>query len=183
MPYMEAPGFVSTYNVGNKQYTIRPLLGTDSFEFITELLHEAYRPLLDMGLRFLATHQDAVITKERCLDGYTFVVIDEEERITGTITLYSPKPDPSSEYYSRAGLWEFGQFAVLPKLQNMGIGSCLIETVERYAKRMEARELALNTSEKAVHLIEYYKKRGYEFREYVQWDVTNYRSVILSKMF
>ncbi len=180
---MEAGEFVSTINLGNKYYTIRPLLLSDSFDHITELLHEAYRPLLDMGLRFVATHQDVDITKKRCLDGYTFVAMDDKAQIISTITLYPPKLDPSSEYYTREGLWEFGQFAVLPELQRTGIGSYLIDTVERYAKSMQARELALNTSEKAVYLIEYYRKRGYEFREYVQWDVTNYRSVIMSKMF
>ena len=30
-------------------------------------------------------------------------------------------------------------------------------------------------------LIDYYQKRSYRFIEYVDWDVTNYRSVILSK--
>lgn len=180
---MEAEEFISTMNAGNKYYTIRPLFYSDSFDHITELLHKAYRPLLDMGLRFVATYQDSSVTKERCLDGYTFVVTDDKEQIISTITLYPPKPNPSSEYYSREGLWEFGQFAVLPELQKTGIGGYLIDTVERYAKSKAARELALNTSEKAVHLIEYYRKRGYEFREYVQWDETNYRSVIMSKMF
>ncbi len=32
---------------------------------ITELLHRAYRPLLDKGLRYVATHQGADITLKR----------------------------------------------------------------------------------------------------------------------
>jgi hypothetical protein len=42
-------------------------------------------------------------------------------------------------------------------------------------------EIALDTSERAHHLIQMYEKRGYRFVEYFQWEVTNYRSVVLSK--
>ncbi|MBW1796697.1 MAG: GNAT family N-acetyltransferase, partial [Deltaproteobacteria bacterium] len=44
-----------------------------------------------------------------------------------------------------------------------------------------ASELALDTAEQATHLINWYERLGYRFIEYVDWDVTNYRSVIMSK--
>lgn len=168
--------------LAGRNFTIRPLGEQDSFEDITELLHRAYRSLSDMGLRFLATYQDSTITKERCLEGYTFLALDEKGKIVSTITISPIKKDPASEYYFRKGLWEFGQFAVEPDLQKTGLGSYMIEIVEQFAKENSALEIALNTSEKALHLIDYYRKRGYDFREYVQWETANYRSVIMSKM-
>lgn len=41
--------------------------------------------------------------------------------------------------------------------------------------------LALDTSEHAHQLISMYKKLNYRFIEYANWNVTNYRSVVLSK--
>ena len=57
----------------------------------------------------------------------------------------------------------------------------MMDIIEGKAKALGADELALDTAEGASHLIGYYEKRGYRFMEYVNWDVTNYRSVIMSK--
>ena len=70
---------------------------------------------------------------------------------------------------------------VLPEYQNKGIGSLMMDIIETRAKKEGAIEIALDTAEGAAHLIRYYKKRGYRFIEYVNWEVTNYRSVIMSK--
>jgi hypothetical protein len=43
--------------VSSSTYSIRPLRDDDSISDLTALLHRAYKPLLDMGLRYLATHQ------------------------------------------------------------------------------------------------------------------------------
>ena len=52
---------------------------------------------------------------------------------------------------------------------------------ETCAERDGAAELALDTAEPARHLIDWYTRLGYRFIEYAQWDVTNYRSVVMSK--
>ena len=57
-----------------------------------------------------------------------------------------------------------------------------METIEKIDfLALGATELALDTSEHAHHLIEYYTKRNYHFIENAQWDVTNYVSKIFSK--
>ena len=53
--------------------------------------------------------------------------------------------------------------------------------VEKKAIEGGMEELALDTSEGALHLIGYYKKRGYRYIETVKWDACNYNSVIMSK--
>jgi len=56
-----------------------------------------------------------------------------------------------------------------------------IDMIEEISADYGKNYLALDTSEKAGHLIEYYDKLGYEHVGYMQWDDANYRSVVMSK--
>jgi GNAT superfamily N-acetyltransferase len=159
---------------------IRPLAQTDSIEELTELLHRGYKALADMGLKYLATHQDVATTKERISGGECFVAVHGGKMI-GAITFYSPSPFGGSPWLERDDVCEFGQFAVDPDYQGNGIGTRIVAFVEDYARSKGIPEICLDTSEKATHLIDWYQKLGYRFIEYVDWDITNYRSVILSR--
>jgi hypothetical protein len=53
--------------------------------------------------------------------------------------------------------------------------------VEAMARADGAREIALDTAEPAVHLVEWYARCGYRFIEYAQWRGKRYRSVVMSK--
>ena len=147
---------------------------------ITDLLHRAYATLLSMGLKFWATHQPPETTLERLLAGSGFVAL-HEGRIVGTITYYDKGEGTNCDWYQSPGVCRFGQFAVEPGLQKTGIGSALLETVAQLAKSSGKRELALDTSEQADHLIGYYQKKGFRFVQHLQWHGVNYRSVVLSK--
>ena len=57
----------------------------------------------------------------------------------------------------------------------------VLERFEELARAKGAIELACDTAEHAHHLRQWYDRMGYRFIEFVQWDVTNFRSVILSK--
>jgi GNAT superfamily N-acetyltransferase len=160
---------------------IRPLLATDSISKITQLLHAAYRPLLEQGMRYTASHQDDQTTWERCIRGDTFIA-ELDGEIIGTITLSSIQNTKGSPWYDRPDVASFGQFGVHPSLQRLKIGSILLDRVENRASELGIRHLALDTSENATHLIRYYESRGYRFVEYTQWATVNYRSVIMSKM-
>ena len=153
---------------------------TDSIPELTELLHRAYKRLADMGLNFVATYQSDVETKKRITRGECFVVT-LNDTIIGTVALYKDKKTSQCEWYRKDGVCYFGQFAVEPEYQNLGIGSKLMQFTEEHAAKSGLTEIALDTSEKAQHLIDYYVKRGYRFVQYQQWDVVNYRSVVLSK--
>ena len=52
---------------------------------------------------------------------------------------------------------------------------------ERHALSTGADGLVLDTAESATHLINWYQRMGYRFVQYVQWEVTNYRSIIMMK--
>jgi len=157
--------------------TIRP---DDSLEELTELLHRAYGRLAKMGLRYLATHQSVEITRERVSRSVCFVA-ELDGRIVGTINYHPREKARGCPWYERPEVAKLSQMGVEPELQGHGLGRLLMDYAEAAARTDGAQELAMDTAESAHHLIEWYTRRGYRFIEYIQWDVTNYRSVVMSK--
>lgn len=159
---------------------IRPLQPSDSLAALTTLLHEAYERLARMGLQYMATHQTEATTRERIAQATCLVAV-LDGRICGTILFRCSKQTAGCPWYDRPEVASLGQFAVDPAIQAQGIGLRLLKAVESLAAASGCREIALDTAEPAVHLIEWYSRMGYRFVEYAQWSHTNYRSVILSK--
>ena len=158
----------------------RFLKPSDDFDVLTELLHESYSPLAAAGMRFVASHQDSSVTRERCGRGETILALDAGQ-IVGTITLTSAEQSKGPAFYNRPDVAAFGQFAVRPSHQRCGIGSTLLALVEARAKEQGVAMLGLDTSEHATELLDLYQRRGYYFVEDAQWQKTNYRSVVLGK--
>lgn len=170
-----------TFNDG-EHIEFRLLSSDDSIEELTQLLHKSYKILADMGLKYLATSQDQSITLDRTRNAYKCYIGIYKYKIASTISLYSQKPSDKSSWYNKDFVASFGQFAVAPELQRYGIGSKMMDIVEEEARKLKnVREIALDTAETAYHLIDFYEKRGYRYIETVKWDVTNYKSVVLSK--
>lgn len=172
-----------SYSFNDKeQVEFRLFSSDDSIEELTQLLNKSYKILADMGLNYVAATQDSSITLKRIASAYKCYIGICNHRIIGTISLYSPKPSDKCGWYNKDFVAKIGQFAVLPELQKYGIGSRMMDIVENEARNMEnVTEIALDTAETAHHLIEFYKKRGYKYIETINWDITNYNSVILSK--
>lgn len=147
---------------------------------LTELLHRAYAPLAEQGQKFLATHQTSDVTLKRLSRGEGWLVYLNTDLI-GTVALRPSDPNSICEFYRRPDVWIWGQFAIEPSQQGKNYGKAVMEFVEQRARDLGALELALDTSENATHLIGMYERWGYRFIQYQQWDVTNYRSVVMSK--
>jgi GNAT superfamily N-acetyltransferase len=166
--------------------TVRRVRSTDSFEELTHLLHRAYAPLAAAGMRFFATHQTVADTKKRAREGECYVV-DDGKQLLGTVTLRHPArtdaPPGRVSLYNRPDVCVFGQLGVEPSKKGRGLGRLLMETVERRAVDIGARGIACDTAETAEELRATYARRGFVFAEHVQWDETNYRSVVLVKWF
>jgi GNAT superfamily N-acetyltransferase len=160
--------------------TYRYLQATDDVEAITEMLHEAYGAHAAKGMRFVASHQDSATTRRRMARGET-IVAEDADAIAGIITLKHANETLGSSFYEQPEVAGFGQFAVRPSRQGRGIGTALLNLVELRAAELGVVELALDTSEGAIDLIEWYKSKGYRFVEHIQWPETNYRSVLLAK--
>lgn len=159
---------------------VRPIHNDDSLEELTHLLHRAYKPLAEMGLRYFATHQTVEQTRSRVEAGECFVA-EFEGQIIGTITLYTEPHHDVPDWYRRPEVGWFGQFGIEPRLQGTGVGNRMMQYVEERAIQLGLSELALDTSEQATHLIDWYKRHGWRVVEETDWDVTNYKSLVMSK--
>lgn len=159
---------------------IRPLSPDDALDELTELLHRAYAPLAAAGMRFLASHQNVATTLFRATSGSCFVC-ETENKLVGTITIYSSQADSPCEYYRQGGVFHFGQFAVDPDIQAQGLGDMLLRHAEEFATKMGAHTIAFDTPENADRLISWYVKRGYKPVGKVDWDATNYASIVFGK--
>ncbi len=159
---------------------IRLLQPEDSIRELTGLLNRAYKQLSDMGLKYVATWQGDDITLKRIKNAECYVGLIDE-KLVATILFRQKDQCKGASWYLREDVANFSQFAVEPEMQGRGIGTLMVRHVENRARETGAGELALDTSESATHLIDWYKRMGYRFAEYVDWEMTNYRSVILSK--
>lgn len=175
---------MSEYSIKINDYDIRirEYVDGDPISEITELLHRAYKALADKGMNYLASFQDSETTLRRIIKAYRCYLAVMDNEIIATVSLYKPYEYDGDCWYDKPFVAKFGQFAVKPELQKLGIGGYLIERLEHDAGMIPGiTELALDTAETAEHLIEYYGKKGYRFIEYVNWNGVNCRSVILSK--
>jgi ribosomal protein S18 acetylase RimI-like enzyme len=75
----------------------------------------------------------------------------------------------------------FNQFAVDPRYQRRGVGTAMMKHLEAVAARRGLEELACDTAEGAIHLVEWYRRMGYREVGRADWKDTNYQSLILSK--
>lgn len=170
-----------TFNIHNTIYTIRLFdESKDSVEELTSLLHRAYKRLADMGLNFVATYQTVDFTRKYFKKGECYI-LETNGKLKGTVFYYTSMWNDAPEIYKNTGSVLIGKFAVEPEVQNHGLGAKLMDFVESLALERNKKRVVLDTSEKAQHLIEYYSKRGYEYKHHWQWPDVNYRSVVLSK--
>lgn len=132
------------------------------------------------GSNLSPTHQDSEITRCRVERGNCFIA-EYRGQVIGIVSLYLPGTVDKFAWYRRDGVALFGQLAVDPDFQSKGVGALMIKFLEEFTVKNNVVELNLDTAEQADHLIAWYKKLGYRFIDYINWDVTNYRSVILSK--
>ena len=167
-------------NNGLEGIELRRLTPSDSISDLTRFLHRAYANLAAMGLRYMATHQSEEVTQRRVNEGECYVAISASA-LVGTIMFKSVEQTRGSVWLDRPDVASIGQFAVAPELRLKGLGARLMDLVESRGVEAGATELALDTAEPAAHLVAWYRRRGYRFIEYAQWEHTNYRSVIMSK--
>lgn len=137
------------------------------------LVNAAYRQLADMGLNFTGTYQDEQVTRSRMQGRDVYLVCNEQE-LVGTISLHiEQRPEQQVLYIT--------QFAVAPTHQRQGVGARLLQLAERRAEELGLAALQLDTAAPAVHLVEMYRKAGYQVVREVQWEGKTYKSYIMEK--
>lgn len=165
----------------NIAFNFRLINQSDSIEKINQMLRSAYSSLAANGMRYAASHEDIEATRKNIAKGECHLLLINHSEIIGCVMIRRPGAELGPKWYLNPGIITFGRFAINPDYQGQGIGSKFLDYIEKRAVELGAKELALDTSEKATHLIKMYEKRGYRFIQYHQWDITNYRSVVMSK--
>jgi GNAT superfamily N-acetyltransferase len=163
-------------------YVVRAFdLEKDDVDRLTELLHRAYAELLEQGLEFTATRQSSETTRERIQGGCCFVAEDEGQYV-GTATVEPGGPDHRVRHYRLPSVAVFSQFGVDPSRRSEGIGGDLLRACKTWAAHRGLTEIALDTSEQAHHLIELYRRWGFELVDTHDWRPgVNYLSVVMSR--
>jgi GNAT superfamily N-acetyltransferase len=157
---------------------LRDLRSDDDMQAITDMLHRAYAPLAARGLRYMATHQDADVTRRRLEKGKA-IMADIAGRIVGTITVYGQDLASPTPAYREPGTYHFGQFGIEPEFKGKGIGRALHGAALDYARSVGGLFMALDTAAPATDLVAMYERWGYVTVERVSWKSTNYESVIM----
>ena len=164
-------------------YSITPFdLERDSFEEVTDLLHLAYGFHIDKGVTFGAATQGVEKTRRRIKESSCSYLARVNGRIVGVISYYDHRrylTEP--EWYERADVGHFAQFAVNPELQCAGIGQALLEAVEERALADGKVELSCDTATAAAGLVAYYGRKGYREVGTHQWRNARHSNVVLSK--
>lgn len=174
---------MQTFTLNNTNYNIRLFdESIDSVEELTSLLHRAYKRLAEMDLHFVATNQSVEYTRNYLKKGECYILTSQgTKKLIGTIFYYTSTWPDAPDVYRRDDTVLFGKFAVDPDRQNSGLGSKLMDFIEERARSNGKKAVVLDTSEKALHLIDYYTKRSYEYLHHWQWPDVNYKSVVLLK--
>ena len=147
---------------------------------MTALVRSAYQRLAEMGFRFWGTWQEEEDTRRRCSEGHCLVA-EKDARLVGTVTTKLAHEQGDPDWYRKEGVWVVTQFAVAPEVQGEGLGSKLLTAAEAHAFHQGGTEAAIDTAEGAKHLVDFYAKRGYRHVGKVDWEGTNYLSVLMSK--
>jgi GNAT superfamily N-acetyltransferase len=164
-------------------FSIRPWdWESDDIEALTRLLHRAYAGLLVQGLRFSATSQPPEVTRSRMWGSSPFVM-ETGGRIIGTVTLSYPialeEGDPL--YYAKPGVALLSQFGLEPEFQGKGLGAVFFRHCLEWCRAAGAGEIALDTSNQALHLISMYEHWGFRTVARHQWPEANYESVVMAR--
>jgi GNAT superfamily N-acetyltransferase len=168
-------------------WTIRLWQPGDNLDALTALLHRAYAPLAAAGMNFTATTQTADMTAQRMQGAHTWVAVQADGTLLGTITAAGPF-DPNAQGWAHALPWfyrqdvaHFHQYAVDPGCQGQGIGAALLQAAEAWAQAAGHRAMLLDTAEPATALRQRYARAGYVDIASVQWQGKAYRSVVMVK--
>ena len=77
---------------------IRPVTADDDLARLTALIHFAYAPHAQRGLRYWGTHQSVEDTAKRFASGTGLVMLDGDDYV-GTTTLRPPQPESTVPLY------------------------------------------------------------------------------------
>lgn len=161
-------------------YLVREVQSHDDLERLTALIHRAYAPHAEKGLRYWGTHQTVEDTAKRLAMGWGLIMLDVREQYVATCTVRRHQPESPVPLYRDPGVVSLSQFCVAPECKGLGLGRLLHDHALSLAKRVGAHTLALDTAAPAKALIAMYEGWGYQLAGECDWRPhTNYPSVLM----
>ena len=158
---------------------VRPVDASDDLVELTDLIHAAYAPHAEKGLRFWGTHQSVADTAKRLKSGTGFVALAGGQ-MAGTITVRAPQPASPVDLLRMPDVWSLCQFAVHPRLKGFGVGRALHEQALLHAAGGGGHRMALDTATPATALIRMYASWDYVECGHCDWRPhTNYLSTVM----
>ncbi len=163
-------------------FVIRPLRPDDDLVQITDLIHSAYAPHAQGGLRYWGTHQTVDDTAKRFAMGWGVVVTDPAGSCIATCTVRRSQPESPVPLYRDPAVVSLSQFCVSPAHKGMGLGRLVHEQALQVARDAGATTMALDTAAPALALITMYESWGYRKVGACDWRPhTNYPSVLMAR--
>lgn len=162
-----------TVKIKNKLYSLRIAEDCD-VSVLRKLVNVAYKELSDRGWNYTATYQDDEKTRERIKEGRAFLLIEKDEIIASILFF-------EKNYFTNTHSAYVGQFAVLPKLKKQGFGTFLMDYCESLAQLENYDSIQLDTAKPALHLVNWYLRRGYKIVGETHWEGKTYDSYIFEK--
>ena len=150
------------------------LAGDGDVPALRTLLTDSYRELADLGMNFTAATQDEQQIREQMGEGRT-LVLEREGRMVGTMNMYQHNliSGRKSAYLRR--------LAIDPAEKRKGLGSLMMDFAEKLASEEGFECVQLDTAKPAEHLVDLYRRRGYEIVGTTRWDGKTYESWIMEK--
>lgn len=159
---------------------IREFQPGDSVAELTRLVHAGYADLGRRGFNFPGVDQTVERTAQRVSEGVCLVA-ECDGALVGTILVQPSFREAPSPWLTRGDAAYFMQFAVHPDWQGSGLGGQLLAQAEVLAIEAGYRWLTVDTAIAAGHIVAFYRQRGYEPVDEMQWPGKNYRGVVLAK--
>lgn len=148
---------------------------------LTDLLHEAYAELGEMGLNFTAVDQNVATTLYRARGGQCWVV-EREGTLIATLTMSLPPSDAlqglTAEARVPARAW-LNQMAVARSARGLGLASELWQRGLDWAAEQGATSVGVDTAVPAEHLVALYRAWGFVEADVIHWPGKTYDSVVM----
>ena len=160
---------------------IRAISDADDLVAITDLVHAAYLPHAQSGLRYWGTHQSVDDTAKRIHSGTALVMLDGG-RYPVIVIVRPPQSESAVPLYRQSNVWSISQFFVSPEYKGKGYGRKLHEKALSFASDAGAEFMALDTAEPVNGLVAMYQTWGSSVVGSCDWwPHTNYKSVLMKR--
>ncbi len=125
----------------------------EEIPILKEIIVEAYTPIEPILGRKPRGMQETEEKVQERVENNTVYSVLYEGKLIGTFTI---------KENTNFGLMEVQKIAIREEMQNKGLGSFIVESVEHLIRLMEKKKIIVETYEDHMQLVDFYLHRGYK---------------------